>query len=32
MAQWIVTQHNGSISVSENQHKGTTFTVKLPKK
>ncbi|UGB33297.1 hypothetical protein LPC09_06030 [Metabacillus sp. B2-18] len=28
----MVTQHNGSISVSENQHKGTTFTVKLPKK
>ncbi|MFD2213518.1 sensor histidine kinase [Metabacillus endolithicus] len=32
IAQWIVTQHNGTISVSENQHKGTTFIVKLPKK
>ncbi|WP_311315560.1 ATP-binding protein [Metabacillus litoralis] len=32
IAQWIVTQHNGTISVSENQHNGTTFIVKFPKK
>lgn len=32
IAQWIVEQHGGTISVSENQHKGTTFKVRLPKK
>ncbi|OLS39262.1 ATP-binding protein [Bacillus sp. MRMR6] len=32
IAPWIVTKHDGTISVSRNQHKGTTFTVKLPKK
>lgn len=31
IAQWIVTKHGGTISVFKNQHKGTTFKVKLPK-
>jgi two-component system, OmpR family, sensor histidine kinase CiaH len=32
IAQWIVTKHDGTISAYRNQHKGTTLTVKLPKK
>lgn len=32
IAHWIVTKHNGTITVNQNQHKGTTFKVKLPKK
>lgn len=32
IAHWIVTKHNGTIIVNGNQHKGTTFKVKLPKK
>ncbi|MBP3952657.1 sensor histidine kinase [Bacillus suaedae] len=31
IAQWIVTKHGGTISVFKNQHKGTTFKVRLPK-
>lgn len=31
IAQWIVTQHGGSISVMPNKKQGTTFKVKLPK-
>ncbi|RBW70135.1 sensor histidine kinase [Bacillus taeanensis] len=31
IAQWIVSKHDGSIKVSQNQNKGTTFKVKLPK-
>lgn len=31
IAQWIVSKHNGTIKVSRNQTKGTTFKVKLPK-
>ncbi|MFJ7978352.1 sensor histidine kinase [Peribacillus sp. NPDC096379] len=31
IAQWIVLMHNGTIHVRRNQHKGTTFIVKLPK-
>ena len=31
IAQWIVTKHNGTITVFQNKHKGTTFKVKLPK-
>ncbi|WP_257535701.1 sensor histidine kinase [Mesobacillus foraminis] len=31
IAQWIVSSHNGSIKVINNQNKGTTFKVKLPK-
>lgn len=30
IAQWIVQQHNGTISVSRNKQKGTTFMVKIP--
>lgn len=30
IAQWIVQQHNGTISVSRNKQKGTIFTVKIP--
>lgn len=30
IAQWIVQQHNGSISVSRNKQKGTIFSVKIP--
>ncbi len=32
IAHWIVTKHSGAITVNGNQHKGTTFKVKLPKK
>lgn len=31
IAQWIVAKHDGSLSVHRNEHKGTTFIVKLPK-
>jgi two-component system, OmpR family, sensor histidine kinase CiaH len=31
IAQWIVSAHNGSIKVSANENKGTTFKIKLPK-
>ncbi|MDY7224452.1 sensor histidine kinase [Halalkalibacterium halodurans] len=31
IAQWIVTSHGGTISVSRNEQNGTTFKVKLPK-
>lgn len=31
IAQWIVAKHSGTIKVSKNQNKGTTFLVKLPK-
>lgn len=31
IAQWIVSQHKGTIKVVKNQNKGTTFIVKLPK-
>lgn len=31
IAQWIVTEHHGSIKVFQNQNKGTTFRIKLPK-
>lgn len=31
IAQWIVSIHNGSIKAFKNQHKGTTFKIKLPK-
>ena len=31
IAQWIVEKHKGSIKVTKNQNKGTTFTIKLPK-
>jgi two-component system, OmpR family, sensor histidine kinase CiaH len=30
IAQWIVEKHKGTIRVTKNQHKGTTFIVKLP--
>jgi two-component system, OmpR family, sensor histidine kinase CiaH len=31
IAQWIVSAHGGSIKVSANEIKGTTFKIKLPK-
>lgn len=31
IAHWIVKQHEGTIKVSQNKNKGTTFKVKLPK-
>lgn len=31
IAQWIVSKHNGTIKVLQNQNKGTIFKVKLPK-
>ncbi|MED3550517.1 HAMP domain-containing sensor histidine kinase [Cytobacillus praedii] len=31
IAQWIAAKHNGTITVFQNNHKGTTFKVKLPK-
>lgn len=31
IAQWIVSAHAGSIKVSANENKGTTFRIKLPK-
>jgi two-component system, OmpR family, sensor histidine kinase CiaH len=31
IAHWIVKQHDGTIKVSQNKNKGTTFKVKLPK-
>lgn len=31
IAQWIVSQHDGTIKVTQNQQKGTTFKVKLPR-
>lgn len=31
IAHWIVKQHDGTIKVSKNKNKGTTFKVKLPK-
>jgi two-component system, OmpR family, sensor histidine kinase CiaH len=31
IAQWIVSAHDGSIKVSANENKGTTFKIKLPK-
>jgi two-component system, OmpR family, sensor histidine kinase CiaH len=30
IAQWIVDKHKGTIKVTKNQHKETTFTVKIP--
>jgi two-component system, OmpR family, sensor histidine kinase CiaH len=31
IAQWIVTQHGGTITVTKIQNQGTTFKVKFPK-
>lgn len=31
IAQWIVSQHKGTIKVFKNHNKGTTFKIKLPK-
>lgn len=31
IAQWIVEKHKGTVKVTKNQNKGTTFIVKLPK-
>ncbi|MDT8862075.1 HAMP domain-containing histidine kinase [Alkalihalobacillus sp. MEB130] len=31
IAQWIVAKHNGTISATRNEQRGTTFIVKLPK-
>ena len=31
IAEWIVGKHKGSIKVKRNEHKGTTFIIKLPK-
>jgi len=31
IAKWIVEKHRGTIKVTKNQNKGTTFIIKLPK-